>query len=133
MPSSLRACSNLSIAQVIIASSYDSTSFDESSSCWLGLRCLKHRFSSCSFQLEIPKRLANGAKISKVSFANLCRLVTGNASSVIILCNRSASLMRTALASAMARNIVCKRSASTDLQAVLFSRASLLKWLSLDT
>lgn len=127
MPSSLSACSNLSIAEVIIASSYDSTSLDESSSWWLGLRCLKHKFSNCSFQVEIPKRLAKGAKISKVSFANLCCLAPGNASSVIILCNRSANLTRTALASAMPRNIVCKRSASTDLLAVLFSRASLLK------
>ncbi|CAJ2662103.1 unnamed protein product [Trifolium pratense] len=55
---------------------------------------------------DIPKRLAKDTKIFKVSFANLCCLATGNASSVIILCNRSANLMKIALASGMARNII---------------------------
>lgn len=130
---SLRACSNFSIAEVIIASSKHSTSLEDSSVCWSGLRCLKHRFSSCTFQVEIPKRLAKGTNISNVSLANLCRLHKGRASRVIMLCSRSANLIRTALASAMARNMVCSRSASTVLLAVLFSRASLLNWLSFET
>uniref|UniRef100_A0A0A9E2N3 Uncharacterized protein n=1 Tax=Arundo donax TaxID=35708 RepID=A0A0A9E2N3_ARUDO len=50
-----------------------------------------------------------------------------------MLCRRSASFIRTARASAIARNIVCRRSASTVLHAVLLSRASLLKWLNFDT
>lgn len=130
---SLRACLSFSMAEVIKSSSNDWKSRDESSLCWIGSRCLKQRFSSCSFQLEIPSRFASGAKISSVSLANLSRLEDGKASRVIMLWSRSASLMRTARASAMARNVVCSRSDSWALLAVLFSRASLLKWLNFET
>uniref|UniRef100_A0A7C9ENP0 Uncharacterized protein n=1 Tax=Opuntia streptacantha TaxID=393608 RepID=A0A7C9ENP0_OPUST len=133
MSSSLRACSSFSTANFIIALSNDSTSLEDSSSCSLGYKYLKHKFSSCTFHVEIPSLLAKGANISSVSFANLCCLSTGKASNVIILCNLSANFIRTALASAMARNMVCRRSASMVLLAVLFSRASLLKELNLDT
>ncbi|KAI9102998.1 hypothetical protein K1719_023437 [Acacia pycnantha] len=84
-------------------------------------------------RIHIPKRFVKGAKISNVSFANLCCLANGSASSVITICNRSANLIRTALASAMARTTVCSRSASADLLAVSLSRQSWLKWLNFET
>lgn len=133
IPSSLRPLSSLSKVDVRSASSKDITSFEESSLCSSGFKCLKQIFSSCSFQLAIPNLLANGTNISIVSFANLCCFTKGKASIVFMLCRRSASFIKTARASAIARNIVCNRSASTVLLAVLLSRASLLKWLNLET
>lgn len=132
-PASLRPLSSLSTADVISSSSKDSVSLDDSSLYSSGFKYLKQRFSSCSFQLAIPSRLAKGTKISLVSLANLCCLTQGKASKVFMLCRRSASFIRTARASAIASSIVCKRSASTVLLAVSLSRASLLRWLSLET
>jgi hypothetical protein len=132
-PASLRPLSSLSTADVISSSSKDSLSLDDNSSCSSGFRYLKQRFSSWSFQLATPSRLARGTKISIVSLANLSCLAQGKAFKVSMLCSRSASFIRTARASAIARSIVCKRSASTVLLAVLLSRASLLRWLNLDT
>jgi len=132
-PASLRPLSSLSTADVISSSLKDSVSLDDNSLWSSGFKYLKQRFSSWSFQLAIPNRLAKGTKISLVSLANLCCLVNGKASKVSMLCKRSASFIRTARASAIARSIVCKRSASTVLLAVLLSRASLLRWLNLET
>lgn len=133
IPSSLRLFSSLSMADKIRPSSKDFSSLDESSLYSSGFKNLKQRDSSCSLQLEILSRFARGTNISRVSLANLCCFTKGSASRVIMLWRRSASLISTARASAMARNIVCNRSASAVRLAVLFSRASLLKWLSLDT
>lgn len=133
MPLSFRAFSSVFMADEIMASSKDLRSLSDNFLYCSGYRCLKHKFSSCSFQLEIPNLLAKGTKITNVSFANLCCLIIGKASNVIMLCNLSASFIRTALASVIARNIVCSLSASTVRFAVLFRRASLLKWLNFET
>jgi hypothetical protein len=132
-PSSLRLFLSLSMAEKIRSSSKDFSSLDESSLCSCGFKNPKQRSSSCSLQVEILNRFARGTNISRVSVANLCCFTKGSASRVIMLWRRSANLISTARKSAIARNIVCKRSASVVRLAVLFSRASLLKWLSLDT